>query len=118
MRRAAHSLPVPRFTRHPNSFTLPPSLHGVRRMAVGIARVCAPALVAVLVSGMTAAQEFPSGPVRFVVPLPAGGTMDIIARTLGVPVSRALGYNVIVDNRPGGGGGGIIGTEAVARAPA
>jgi tripartite-type tricarboxylate transporter receptor subunit TctC len=56
--------------------------------------------------------------VRFVVPLPAGGTMDIIARTLGTPVSRALGQNVIVDNRPGGGGGGIIGTEVVARAPA
>lgn len=65
-----------------------------------------------------AAQEFPSNPVRFVVPLPAGGTMDIIARTLGQPVARALGQNVIVDNRPGGGGGGIIGTEAVARAPA
>jgi len=44
--------------------------------------------------------------------------MDIIARTLGTPVGRALGQNVIVDNRPGGGGGGIIGTEAAARAPA
>ena len=63
-------------------------------------------------------QAYPSNPVRFVVPLPAGGTMDIIARTLGQPVARALGQNVIVDNRPGGGGGGIIGTEAVARAPA
>jgi len=72
-------------------------------------------LVAVF-SVPAAAQEFPSGPVRFVVPLPAGGTMDIIARTVGQPVARALGQNVIVDNRPGGGG--IIGTEAVARAPA
>src|SRR4030095_729831 len=64
------------------------------------------------------AQEFPTGPVRFVVPLPPGGTMDIIARTLGARASRALGQNVIVENRPGGGGGGVIGTEAVARAPA
>ena len=44
--------------------------------------------------------------------------MDIIARTLGQPVARALGQNVVVDNRPGGGGGGVIGTEVVARAPA
>jgi len=44
--------------------------------------------------------------------------MDIIARTLGQPVARALGQNVVVDNRPGGGGGGIIGTEEVAHAPA
>lgn len=63
-------------------------------------------------------QAYPTGPVRLVVPLPAGGTMDIIARTLGQPVMRALGQNVIVDNRPGGGGGGIIGTEVVARAAA
>ena len=76
------------------------------------------ATAAVLAAGAASAQEFPSSPVRFVVPLPAGGTMDIIARTLGAPVGRTVGQNVIVDNRPGGGGGGIVGTEAVARAPA
>src|SRR5262245_2270605 len=64
------------------------------------------------------AQDFPSAPLRFIVPLPAGGTMDGIARTVGAPMGRALGQNVIVDNRPGGGGGGIIGIEAAARAPA
>jgi len=76
------------------------------------------ASAAALAAGAGVAQEFPTAPVRFVVPLPAGGTMDIIARTLGQPVARALGQNVVVDNRPGGGGGGIIGTEVVARAPA
>lgn len=83
-----------------------------------ISRSCARILAAAaaFVFHAAAAQEFPSGPVRFVVPLPAGGTMDIIARTLGAAVGRALGQNVVVDNRPGGGG--IIGTEAVARAPA
>ena len=75
-------------------------------------------LAVTLAPAGAAAQEFPSGPVRFVVPLPPGGTMDIIARTVGTPVSRLLAQNVIVENRPGGGGGGIIGTEAVARAPA
>jgi tripartite-type tricarboxylate transporter receptor subunit TctC len=75
-------------------------------------------LPAALVAGAVHAQEYPAGPVRFIVPLPAGGTMDIIARTVGAPMGRALGQNVIVDNRPGGGGGGIIGIEAAARAPA
>jgi tripartite-type tricarboxylate transporter receptor subunit TctC len=76
------------------------------------------ALSALLATGPVSAQEFPSAPLRFIVPLPAGGTMDIIARTIGAPIGRALGQNVLVDNRPGGGGGGIIGIEAAARAPA
>lgn len=69
-------------------------------------------------AGPASGQDFPSGPLRFIVPLPAGGTMDILARTVGAPMGRSLGQNVIVDNRPGGGGGGVIGIEAAARAPA
>ena len=71
---------------------------------------------ALALPGAVFSQEFPTGPLRFIVPLPAGGTMDIIARTVGAPLGRSLGQNVIVDNRPGGGGGGIIGIEAAARA--
>ena len=79
-------------------------------------RTLAFAAAAILGAGAALSQEIPSGPVRFVVPLPPGGTMDIIARTVATPVTRSLGQNVIVDNRPGGTG--IIGTEAAARAPA
>jgi tripartite-type tricarboxylate transporter receptor subunit TctC len=62
------------------------------------------------------AQAFPSKPVRLVVPFPAGGALDTIARILAQPLSRAFGHNVIVDNRPGGGT--VIATEMVARSPA
>jgi tripartite-type tricarboxylate transporter receptor subunit TctC len=88
-------------------------------IVVNKSRTCALLLASALAfPGAAPAQDFPSGPLRFIVPLPAGGTMDGIARTVGAPIGRALGQNVIVDNRPGGGGGGIIGIEAAARAPA
>ncbi|WP_179106962.1 tripartite tricarboxylate transporter substrate binding protein [Variovorax sp. KK3] len=62
------------------------------------------------------AQGFPSRPIRLVVPFPAGGVVDVTARQLGQRLAEDLQQPVIVDNRPGAGG--IIGTEAVARAPA
>lgn len=87
-------------------------------MTGGRLRALILALPAALIAGAVHAQDYPSAPVRFIVPLPAGGTMDIIARMVGAPIGKGLGQNVIVDNRPGGGGGGIIGIEAAARAPA
>ena len=62
------------------------------------------------------AQGFPSRPVRIVVPFPPGGSNDIVGRTLSVPLTKALGHNVVVENRPGGIT--VIGAEIVARAPA
>ena len=61
-----------------------------------------------------AAQTFPSKPLRIVVPFPAGGSFDVVARVI---AQRAqMGQNIIIENRPGGGT--VIGTEYVARQPA
>ncbi len=70
-------------------------------------------LVACAAHGTAHAQSYPSRAVRFIVPFAAGGSTDIIARTLGTRLTEMLGQSVIVDNRPGGGT--VIGTETVAR---
>lgn len=61
------------------------------------------------------AQTYPSRPVRMVVPYPAGGANDIVARLLSPSLTQQLGQNVIVDNR--GGGNTLIGSEIVATSP-
>jgi tripartite-type tricarboxylate transporter receptor subunit TctC len=58
------------------------------------------------------AQDFPSRPVRFVVPYAAGGSGDLLARLLGNKLASIWGQQVVVDNRPGAGG--LIGTEFAA----
>jgi len=59
------------------------------------------------------AQNFPERAVRLIVPFPAGGGTDLIARVLGQGLSTELGQPIIIDNRPGAGT--IIGTAAVAK---
>lgn len=71
--------------------------------------------VALLWGGLACAQTYPCKTVRFLVPAPAGGTTDIVARVMGQRLAESLGVPVPVDNR--GGAGGIIGAEALAKAP-
>ena len=62
-----------------------------------------------------AATDFPNRVVKWIVPYPAGGTTDILARLIGARISESLGQQVIIENRPGAGNN--IGTEAVINAP-
>lgn len=61
------------------------------------------------------AQNYPTGPVRVIVPFPAGGGVDSMGRLLMEKMSEALGKQFIIDNRPGANG--MIGSEAVSRSP-
>jgi tripartite-type tricarboxylate transporter receptor subunit TctC len=70
-------------------------------------------VLSLLLSPAAQAQAWPAKPVRIVVPFPAGGTTDIVARLLSVELQKAWGHPVVVENR--GGAGGNIGAEAVAK---
>ena len=74
-------------------------------------------LVALLFScSSLQAQQYPSKPVKVIIPYPAGSTPDIVGRTLSTKLQEALGQAFVVENRTGAGGN--IGAEAVAKAPA
>src|SRR5882724_5078502 len=68
------------------------------------------------VSRIAWAQTYPTRPVRMIVPFPAGGSTDILARLIGQWLSERLAQPFLVESRPGATGN--IGTEAVVRAPA
>jgi tripartite-type tricarboxylate transporter receptor subunit TctC len=92
-------------SRHPA-----PVGHGRRRLLAAAAAAWAAA-------GHTgsAAQGFPTKPIRFVVPYPPGGPLDQVARALAERLRDPLGQPVVVENRPGAGGN--IGADLVAKAP-
>jgi tripartite-type tricarboxylate transporter receptor subunit TctC len=69
------------------------------------------AALSVAMSAAPAAAQYPSKPIRLVLPTPAGGPSDVAARTLGQALSRSLGQPVIVENKPGAGG--AIAAQAV-----
>src|ERR1051325_2985188 len=70
--------------------------------------------MALLSPCLAAADDFPSKPIRLIVPFPPGGPNDIIARLVGQRVSEITKQPVLIDNR--GGQAGVLGTDAVAKA--
>jgi tripartite-type tricarboxylate transporter receptor subunit TctC len=79
-------------------------------------RLAAGASALPAVSRVARAQDYPTRPVRVIVPFAPAGTTDILARLIGQWLSERLGQQFVIENRPGAST--IIGTEAVVRAPA
>jgi tripartite-type tricarboxylate transporter receptor subunit TctC len=93
--------------------------YGIKREAV-LARLVSvlaalAAIAAFDVSGLRAADDYPSRPIVLVIPLPPGGTNDIMARAVSDKMSAALGQRIVIENR-NAGGSGTVGTRGVAHA--
>ena len=84
------------------------------RYRAGLAAGTAALLASTLLAPATARAEYPDRPIRFVVAQAAGSASDTVARVVGYELSRQMGQQVVIDNRPGGAL--VIGMEAVARA--
>ena len=82
-------------------------------VAIRIALAAAASALLMSVNATVQAQDYPTRPVRFVVPYVPGGGVDFVGRTLAQKLSESWAHSVIVDNRPGGGTN--IGSELVAR---
>src|SRR4029077_7068907 len=86
---------------------------GVGRL-VTLAGILAAAIFLAVAVGK-AADNYPSRPIVLVIPLPPGGTNDIMARAVADKMSDALGQRIVIENR-NAGGSGTVGTREVARA--
>jgi len=89
-----------------------------RLRSSGHAACCAALVLAAALTATPAGAQsptYPNRPIRFIVPLPPGGGADIVARTIAERLTKILGQQVLVDNRPGGGT--VIGADLAAKAP-
>src|SRR5919109_1028241 len=71
-------------------------------------------LTILLLPALASAQDSPNKPIKLIVPFPAGGPNDIIARLVGQRMSEITKQPVVIDNR--GGQAGVLGTDAIAKA--
>jgi len=78
-----------------------------------LSRLAAAALVFAALAPAALADDYPTKPIRFIVPFPPGGSNDVVGRLVAKELTGVLGQQVFVDNR--GGAGGTIGTEATAK---
>ena len=84
----------------------------MRRVTTALACLSLLALIAAPCGRAAADEPYPSKPIRFVLPQPAGGAVDLIARALGDRLSYAMRQPVIVENQPGANGGLAAGQVA------
>ena len=84
-------------------------------MNAALARTVSGWCCAFCLASIAIAQPYPTKPIRLVVPNPAGGGVDILARAIAQPLSERLAQSVVVENRPGAGG--TIGIVLVAKSP-
>jgi tripartite-type tricarboxylate transporter receptor subunit TctC len=85
-------------------------------MRTAVTAVTACAVAALAAALPAAAQPYPAKPIRFIVPLAAGGNLDIVTRAIALKVGEQVGYQSIVENRPGAAS--LVGTQYVAKQPA
>lgn len=85
----------------------------MRRFLSGMAAL---ALACALSPGISSAQEFPTRPIKMIVPVPPGGTGDLVSRLMATSAGKDLNQSIVVENRPGATGN--IGTAAAVKSPA
>ena len=79
-------------------------------------RILAAAALTALLAGPSLAQDYPTKPIRMVVPFPPGGGTDVVSRVVAQKLGEATGWTIVIDNKPGSGGS--VGLSLAGKAPA